>query len=188
MSKTMNNGQVTTLAQKTGNPKTESNEKKHTISVLVENNFNALSRVVGLFTGRGFDIDSISVGTGHTPDVARITVTTHGDEHIIEQITKQLNKIIDVLKVTDLTYEPFIERELALIKVYAPQSVRSEIMQIVNVFKAKIVDISPEKLTVEMTGSSDKVDASIGMLKQFGIVEVARTGCVALKREFQGET
>jgi len=160
--------------------------KKHTISVLVEHNFNALSRIVGLFSGRGFEIDSISFGQGQEPGLARITITTHGDEQIIEQITKQLHKIIDVHKVTDLTYEPLVERELALVKVYAPASDRSEIMQIVNVFRAKIIDISPEKLTIEVTGSRDKVNASIGMLRQFGIVEIARTGSVALKREFQG--
>lgn len=161
---------------------------KHTISVLTENNFNALSRIVGLFTGRGFQIDSISVGHGYPPSKARITITTHGDEHIIEQITKQLNKIVDVHKVNDLTYEPFVERELALIKVSAPPHVRSEIMQIVNVFKANIIDLNPEKITVEITGSADKVNACIGMLKQFGIIEVARTGSVALSREYQGET
>ncbi len=167
----------------------EKNESpKHTISVLVEHNFNALSRIVGLFSGRGFEIDSISFGHGQEPGLARITITTHGDEQIIEQITKQLHKIVDVHKVTDLTYEPLVERELALIKVYAPPSSRSEIMQIVNVFRAKIIDISPEKLTIEITGNQDKVDASIGMLRQFGIVEVARTGSVALKREFQGST
>ena len=166
----------------------ETSTKKHTISVYVKNNFNALSRIVGLFSGRGFDIDSISFGQGQEPGMARITITTHGDEQIIEQITKQLHKVVDVLKVHDLTYEAFVERELALIKVNAPKASRSEIMQIVNVFRAKIIDISPDSMTVEATGSQDKVNAALGMLKQFGIVEVARTGTVALKREFQGKT
>ncbi len=166
----------------------QNSSPKHTISVLVEHNFNALSRIVGLFSGRGFEIDSISFGHGQEPGLARITITTRGDEQIIEQITKQLHKIIDVHKVTDLTYEPLVERELALIKVYAPPSARSEIMQIVNVFRAKIIDISPEKLTIEITGNQDKVNASMGMLRQFGIVEIARTGSVALRREFQGST
>lgn len=162
--------------------------RKHTISVLVKHSFNALSRIVGLFSGRGFDIDSISFGEGQEPGLARITITTHGDEQIIEQINKQLHKLVDVLKVADLTYEPFVERELALVKVSATQSVRSEIMQIVNIFRAKIIDISPESMTVEVTGSQDKVDAALGMLRQFGMVEVARTGSVALKREYQGKT
>ena len=166
----------------------EQSSRKHTISVLVKHSFNALSRIVGLFSGRGFDIDSISFGEGQEPGLARITITTHGDEQIIEQINKQLHKVVDVLKVADLTYEPFVERELALVKVSAPQSVRSEIMQIVNVFRAKIIDISHDSMTVEVTGSQDKVNASLGMLRQFGIVEVARTGSVALKREYQGQT
>jgi len=163
-------------------------DQKHTISVLVKHSFNALSRIVGLFSGRGFDIDSISFGQGQEPGLARITITTHGDEQIIEQITKQLHKVVDVLKVHDLTYEPYVERELALIKVTSSHSIRSEIMQIVNVFRAKIIDISPESMTIEVTGSEDKVTAALGMLRQFGIIEVARTGTVALRREYQGET
>lgn len=160
----------------------------HTISVLVSHNLNALSRIIGLFSGRGFDIDSISYGQEQEPELARITITTHGDERIVEQITKQLHNVVDVIKVKDLTYEPYVARELAIIKVYAPPAKRSEIMQIVNVFRAKIIDISPDKLSIEVTGNSDKVNAAMGMLKQFGIVEVARTGSVALKREFSGET
>jgi len=161
--------------------------RKHTISVLMSNSFNSLSRIVGLFSGRGFDIDSISFGTGQEPGLARVTITTHGDEQIIEQIAKQLHKIVDVLKVHDMTYEAYVERELALVKVNATKSTRSEIMQMVNVFRAKIIDISKDSLTVEVTGSEDKVNAAMGMLRQFGIVEVARTGTVALKREWQGE-
>ncbi len=166
----------------------ENNTRKHTISVLVNHSFNALSRIVGLFSGRGFDIDSISFGAGQEPGLARVTITTHGDEQIIEQIAKQLHKMVDVLKVHDLTYEQFVERELALVKVTATKTTRSEIMQLVNVFRAKIIDISKESLTVEVTGSEGKVDAALGMLRQFGIIEVARTGSVALKREWQGET
>lgn len=165
----------------------EKESRKHTISVLMSNSFNSLSRIVGLFSGRGFDIDSISFGTGQEPGLARVTITTHGDEQIIEQIAKQLHKIVDVLKVHDLTYEAYVERELALVKVNATKSTRSEIMQLINVFRAKIIDISKDSLTVEVTGSEDKVNAAMGMLRQFGIVEVARTGTVALKREWQGE-
>lgn len=165
----------------------ERGTRKHTISVLVNHSFNALSRIVGLFSGRGFDIDSISFGTGQEPGLARVTITTHGDEQIIEQIAKQLHKMVDVLKVHDLTYEAFVERELALIKVNATKSTRAEIMQLVNVFRAKIIDISKESVTVEVTGSEDKITAAMGMLRQFGIIEIARTGSVALKREWQGE-
>lgn len=167
--------------------KNSARSTKHTISVLVDHNLNALSRILGMFNGRGFDIDSISFGEGHQPGLARITITTHGDEQIVEQITKQLHNVIDVIKVKDLTYEPFVERELALIKVSAPISRRSEIMQIVNVFRAKIIDISPDKLTIEVTGKGDKINALLGMLRQFGLVAVARTGSVALKREFTSE-
>ncbi|HKJ68929.1 MAG TPA: acetolactate synthase small subunit [bacterium] len=166
---------------------TDRSTRKHTISVLVNHSFNALSRIVGLFSGRGFDIDSISFGTGQEPGLARVTITTHGDEQIIEQIAKQLHKMVDVLKVHDLTYEAFVERELALIKVNATKSTRAEIMQLVNVFRAKIIDISKESVTVEVTGSEDKITAAMGMLRQFGIIEIARTGSVALKREWQGE-
>ena len=161
---------------------------KHTISVLFEHRFNALPRIVGLFSGRAYNIDSISFGEGEEPGLTRMTITTDGDEHIIEQINKQLNKLIDVIKVVDLTYEPFVERELALVKVTSGASSRSEIMQVANIFRAKIIDISPKTVTIEVTGKQDKVDAAIGMLEQFGIREIARTGSVALKREFQGKT
>jgi acetolactate synthase-1/3 small subunit len=161
---------------------------KHTIAVTVQENFNALSRIVGLFSGRGFSITSISFGGAEEPGLARITITTSGDEAIIEQITKQLHRLVDVIKVTDLTYEPFVGRELALVKVASSATTRAEIMQIVNIFRANIIDISPKTLTIEVTGKEDKVDAAIGMLRPFGLREVSRTGSVALKREFQGAT
>jgi len=160
--------------------------QKHTISVLVGHNLNALSRIIGIFSGKNFEIDSISFGSSKESDLARITITTHGSKQLIEQITKQLNKIIDVVKVNDLTYEDFVERELALVKVTATRSSRSEIMQIAQVFRAKVIDISPEKLAIEVTGNRDKCNALIGMLAPFGIDEIARTGSVALKREFDG--
>jgi acetolactate synthase-1/3 small subunit len=161
---------------------------KHTISVLFENKFNAIPRMVGLFSGRGYSIESISFGQGEEPGLTRATITTEGDEQIIEQIAKQLHKLVDVLKVVDLTYEPFVERELALVKVSSTPSNRAEIMQVADIFRAKIIDISQKTLTIEVTGKSDKVNAAIGMLMQFGIREIARTGSVALKREFQGIT
>lgn len=161
---------------------------RHTLSVLFENEFNALPRIVGLFSGRGYRIDSISLGTAEEPGLTRVTITTDGDEQIIEQIAKQLNKLIDVIKVVDLTHEPFVERELALIKVQSTPATRAEIVQIVNIFRAKIVDISAKTMTVEITGKEDKVDAAIGMLRPFGIREIARTGAIALKREYQSQS
>lgn len=156
---------------------------KHTLSLLFENKFNAIPRIAGLFSGRGYGMESISFGQGEEPGLTRATITTEGDEQVIEQIAKQLNKLVDVIKVVDLTYEPFVERELALIKVTSTPETRSEIMQIANIFRAKIIDISMKALTIEITGKEDKVNAAIGMLKEFGIREIARTGNVALKRE-----
>jgi acetolactate synthase-1/3 small subunit len=161
---------------------------KHTISLLVENHLGTLSRIAGLFSGRGYNIDSITVGEAEEPGLARMTITTQGDEQIIEQITKQLNRLVDVIKVIDFTYEPFVSRELALIKVAATTNSRHEIMEIVNIFRAKIIDISPKTVTVEVTGSEAKIDAIVSMLRPFGVKELARTGTVALRREFQGQT
>lgn len=157
---------------------------KHTISLLVENNPGTLARIAGQLTGRGFDIDSIAVGHAEESGTTRITLVTHGDDTIIEQITKQLNKIVDVIKVTDLTESNFVNRELALIKIHSLPEQRLEIMQIVDVFRGKIVDISPKSLTIEVTGIEAKIDALISMLRPFGIKEIARTGPVALKREY----
>ena len=161
---------------------------RHTISLLAENTLGCLSRIAGLFSSSGYNIDSISVGDANDNGLTRMTIVTHGDDRVIEQITKQLNKVIDVVKVTDLTNDHFVNRELALIKVTAPPNIRSEVMQTVDVFRAKIVDISPRTLTIEATGSEDKINAIISMLSPFGLKEVARTGRVALKREFQGVT
>ncbi len=161
--------------------------KKHTISVLVENKFGALNRIVGLFSARGYNIDSISVGTSEDDSVARVTIVSKGDDDVIEQIIKQLNKLIDVTKVVDLTYDSFVERELVLVKVAANRNSRPELMQISEIFRSKIIDISQRSITIEATGGEQKVDAMIKMLSPFGIKEIARTGRVALKREFEGE-
>ncbi|KAA3662331.1 MAG: acetolactate synthase small subunit [Calditrichaeota bacterium] len=161
---------------------------KHTINLLVENNVGSLLRIAGMFSGRGFNIDSISVGASEEEGLSRMTIVTHGDDEIIEQINKQLNKCINVVKVFDLTGEAFVHRELALIKVQATPVERSEIMQIVEVFRAKIIDLSPTALTVEATGTEDKISAIISMLQPFGLKAVSRTGRIALKREFQGVT
>lgn len=153
--------------------------------MMVSHNFNALARIAGLFTGRGFNIDSISIGEAEEEKMASCTITTHGDERIIDQIILQLDKLVDVVNVEDLTFSPHVERELALIKVVSNKDRQAEIIQVANVFRAKVIDISTGSLTIEITGRKDKVDAAIGMFEPFGIRQVSRTGTVAMKREYQ---
>lgn len=154
----------------------------HIISVLVENRFGVLARISGLFSARGYNIQSLSVGPTDDPTVSRITLVVGGDEQILDQIKKQLNKLIDTIKVVDLTTQPHLERELALIKVRAPYESRSEIMQIVDIFRAKIIDVGREAVTIEMTGDDGKIQAMLNLLNEFGIIELARSGKVALSR------
>ena len=161
---------------------------QHTISLLVENKFGVQARIANLFSGKGYNMDSICVGETENPELSRMTIVTSGDDMVIEQIIKQLRRLINVLKVTDLTHEDHINRELALIKLNCTASSRNSIVQIVDIFQAKIVDISPKTLTVEVTGSNKKVQAMINMLQPFGIKEMARTGVVALKREYAGKS
>lgn len=156
---------------------------KHTISVLVENHFGVLAHVAGLFSARGFNIDSLAVGETEDPTVSRMTIVAHGDDRVIEQITKQLNKLVDVIKVQDLTGEENITRELVLVKIHATASTRSDILQIVNTFRAKVVDVSQQSLTVEVTGNEEKIDAMLELFRPFGIKEVVRTGTIALARK-----
>jgi acetolactate synthase-1/3 small subunit len=156
--------------------------KRHTISVLVENHPGVLARIAGLFSGRGFNISGLSVGETEDPTVSRMTVVVRGDDQILEQVMKQLNKLVDVIRVTDLTKEDFIERDLVLIKVKADSASRSEILQITDIFRARIVDVAPKAVTIEATGLEDKIDALVSMLEPFGIIELARTGSVALSR------
>ena len=155
---------------------------QHTISVLVTNRFGVLSRVSGLFSGRGFNIDSLSVAVTQDPTVSRMTIVTRGDDKIIEQITKQLNKLVDVIKVSDFTDQKFVERELALIKVQATAATRAELLGIVDIFRCKVVDVSPKTYTLEITGDYEKVEAIIEILKPLGIKEIVRTGRVAIAR------
>lgn len=155
---------------------------RHTISVLVDNEFGVLSRVAGLFSGRGFNIESLCVAETLEPKVSRMTIVTRGDDQIIEQITKQLNKLVSVIKVSDLTAEEHIERELVLVKVNVGEKDRAEILSIVDIFRARVVDVSPKTYTIEMTGDNDKVNAFIELLKPFGIKEIARTGKIAIAR------
>ncbi|HHV29788.1 MAG TPA: acetolactate synthase small subunit [Clostridium sp.] len=155
---------------------------KHTLSVLVENHAGVLSRIAGLFSRRGFNIDSHAVGVTENPEVSRMTIVVDGDDYIVEQVSKQLNKLVDVIKIKELEDSDSVSRELALIKVGTTASTRSEIMQITEIFRAKIIDVSKNTLTVEISGSVDKVAALEDMLKQFGIKEIVRTGTIAIQR------
>ncbi|MFQ5898110.1 MAG: acetolactate synthase small subunit [Candidatus Methylomirabilia bacterium] len=159
-----------------------SEPRKHTIAALVENRFGVLSRVAGLFSARGYNIESLSVGETLDPTVSRMTLVVRGDEFVIEQVIKQLHKLIDVLKVTDLTEEGHVERELILVKVNAEPVSRAEILRIADIFRAKVVDVTPLTYTVEATGDESKVDAIVELLRPFGIQELVRTGKVAIAR------
>jgi acetolactate synthase-1/3 small subunit len=155
---------------------------KHTISVIVENKPGVLHRVSGLFSRRGFNIESLAVGTTENPEISRMTIVVEGDEATLEQITKQLYKQIDVLKVFDLPAEQAVERELALIKVHANEKTRTEITQIVDIFKAKIVDVAEDSLMIEVSAEKEKVESMQKLLEKFGIQELVRTGKIALQR------
>ena len=157
-------------------------DKRHTLVSLVQDKPGVLTRVAGLFRRRGFNIESLSVGHCEQPNLSRMTIVVIGDEAEVEQVTRQLDKLIDVVSVTDITREEKVVRELALIKVSASPTTRSEIMQIVDVFRANIVDVAPDSLTVEVTGDEDKIDSLIKMLHDFGMQELARTGRTALTR------
>ena len=155
---------------------------KHILSVLVNNHAGVLSRVSGLFSRRGFNIDSLAVGVTNDPNISRMTIVVESDENTIDQVQKQLAKLIDVIKVKKLDTDNSVHRELALFKVQADTTVRSEIMQIAEVFRASIVDISKTTLTIEISGSEKKVDAMQAMLQPFGILEDVRTGIISLER------
>lgn len=160
-------------------------EKRHTLSVLVENTPGALARIAGLFSGRGFNIDSLCVAETLDPTLSHLTLVTHGDEFILEQIIKQLRRLIDVYKVVNVTEEEgeYVEREMALIKVKAEKEHREEIFRICEIFRCKIVDVSPRSYIIEVTGDKEKLQAVIELLKPMGIKEIARTGIIAMKRE-----
>lgn len=156
---------------------------RHTISILVENKFGVLTRIAGLFSGRGYNIDTLNVGPTQDPNTSRMTIVTRGDDATLEQIVKQLNKLVDVLKVQDFRDDEYIDRELVLLKVAVDQKSRSEVMQITDIFRAKIVDVQPRSLTIEITGGENKVDKFLDLMAPFGIVELTRTGKVALPRK-----
>jgi len=157
---------------------------KHTICCMVENKFGVLARIAGLFSSRGFNIDSLAVGETEDPTVSRMTIVLDADERILEQVIKQLRKLIDVIKVIDVTGQDSVERELTLIKVNVSDAVsKSEAMQIVDIFRAKIVDVGLKSLIVEITGDEKKVETLLELLRPFGIKELARTGKISMLRK-----
>jgi acetolactate synthase-1/3 small subunit len=156
--------------------------RKHTISVLVENQFGVLAKVAGMFSARGYNIESLSVAETLDPTISRMTIVTRGDDPIIEQITKHLNKLVPVIKVSDLTGTAHIDREMALIKVEAKEKNRAEILRIAEIFRGKILDVSPTSFVIEVTGDDEKIAAFLALLKPLGIKEVGRSGKVAMGR------
>ncbi len=159
---------------------------KHTISVLVENESGVLTRVAGLFSGRGYNIESLCVAETLDPTVSKMTIVTSGSDAVIEQIVKQLNKLVCTIKVIDLTELRYVDRELALIKVNAEEKHRAEILRIVDIFRGKIVDVGPRTFIIEVTGDSEKIEAMLDLLKPMGIKDIARTGKIALARGQSG--
>ncbi|MFO8048613.1 MAG: acetolactate synthase small subunit [Desulfosudaceae bacterium] len=159
------------------------NGKRHILSIFVDNQPGVLSRIAGLFSGRGYNIESLCVAETTDSHTSRLTMVTIGDDAIVEQIKKQLNKLINVIKVLDLTTTPCIQRELVLIKVRAKPEFRAEILRIVDIFRGKVVDVGPDNFSIEVTGSEDKLQAIITMLTPIGIKEIARTGTIALQRD-----
>lgn len=155
---------------------------RHTISVLVENKFGVLTRVTGLFSGRGYNIDSLNVAPTHDASLSRMTIVTRGDDATVEQICKQLDKLIDVVKVVDYRKGDFIDRELVLVKVKADGQTRAEVAQLAELFRAKIVDVQADNLVIEITGGESKIEKFLLLVKDFGIIDLTRTGQVALPR------
>ncbi|MBC8001890.1 MAG: acetolactate synthase small subunit, partial [Opitutaceae bacterium] len=151
--------------------------------VLVENKFGVLTRVTGLFSGRGYNIDTLNVGPTENPAVSRMTIVTRGDDATVDQIVKQLNKLINVLEVRDFREGEYVDRELVLLKVGVDARSRAEVMQITDIFRAKIVDVQPKSLTVEITGDESKVEKFIELMKNFGVLDLTRTGRIAMKRK-----
>jgi len=156
---------------------------RHILSVLVENKFGVLVRIAGLFSGRGFNIDTLNVAPTQDPTTSRMTIVVKGDETVLEQIIKQLNKLVDVIKVQDFREDEYVDRELVLVKVGVDAKTRAEVMQICDIFRAKIVDVAQKTLTVEITGAESKVAAFLGLMESFGIRDITRTGKVAMPRK-----
>jgi len=155
---------------------------RHVISILVENHIGVLARIAGMFSSRGFNIDSLAVGETSDPTISRITIVSRGDDFVIEQIIKQLRKLIDVIRVQDLSAESHVERELALVKVASNADTRSQLIEIANVFRARIVDVVTESVIIEIVGSQDKTQALLDLVEPFGVLEMVRTGTIGQER------
>jgi acetolactate synthase-1/3 small subunit len=160
---------------------------RHTLSVLVENRFGVLTRVAGMFSGRGFNIDTLNVAPTLDPSMSRMTIVVRGDDKTLEQVVKQTEKLVDVIKVDDFRDDEFVDRELVLMRVNVNEKTRSEVLQICDVFRAKIVDVRLDKLVIEITGNEGKIAKFLSLMEHFGIAEITRTGKVALSRTADGE-
>jgi acetolactate synthase-1/3 small subunit len=158
-------------------------DMRHTISILVEHTFGALTRVAGMFSGRGYNIDSLNVAPTHNPEVSRMTIVTRGDDDTLEQVVRQLEKLVNVIEITDFREHEYIDRELVLVKVKVSGKTRAEVMQITDIFRAKIVDVQAKSMTIEVTGNENKVEKFIHLMGNFGILNLTRTGKVALPRD-----
>ena len=155
---------------------------EHIISVLVENRFGVLAHIAGLFSGRGFNIDSLAVGETHDPSISRMTIVVRGDDNVVEQILKQLNRLVDVINVQDLTEQSYVDRELMLVKVETNAQTRGEVIEVADIFRTKIVDVQQGSVTIEASGSADKLRALLDLLAPYGIKELVRTGRIGLAR------
>lgn len=163
-------------------------QREHILSCLVENRPGVLARIAGLIAAKGYNIESLCVGETLDPSMSRITLVVHGDDWVIEQATKQLNRLVDVIKVSDLSEEPYVERELVLLRVNAEPAIRAEVLRIVDIFRAKVIDVTPLTYTLEITGDEEKVTAFIELLRPYGIQELVRTGKVAVARASKAVT
>ncbi len=155
---------------------------KHTITATVVNKVGVLVRIAGLFSSRGFNIDSLNVGETEDPNLSRLTIVVKGDDAVLEQVRKQLGRVIDVIKVNDLTHQPYVERDMVLVKVNVPPGKRGDILEVVNIFRGKVVDVGQKDIIVELAGTEDKVEAMMKLLRPYGIKETARTGQIAMIR------
>jgi len=156
---------------------------RHTISVLVENKFGVLTRIAGMFSGRGFNIDSLNVGPTLDDSMSRMTIVVRGDDRVLEQVTKQLNKLIDVIEIQDFHDDEYVDRELVLMRVRVDSKTRAEVMQICDIFRAKIIDVQPKNVSIELTGNESKIEKFLFLMHPFGISDITRTGKVALARK-----
>ncbi len=160
---------------------------RHTISVIVENKFGVLARVSGLFSSRGYNIDSLAVGETNDPSVSRMTIVVRGDDRVLDQVIKQLDKIVDVIEVKDLPEGSYVDRELMMVKVKCDKETRTDIMEVANIFRGRAVDIGHESMILMITGDEGKLNAFLELVNPYGIIEVARTGRVAMMRELNGD-